>query len=260
MTAPHSRAVHSLAAARAGVVFTGAGVSTGSGLPDFRSPGGLWSRYDPREMTFERYVTEPSVRAESWAMRREFLDANAQPNAAHHAVAALQSSGRVSTVVTQNIDGLHQAAGTTSVVELHGTAHTSTCIGVAPRGGSPNGCGWNAPTTDLLATIDAGDPDPVCPVCGGMVKAATISFGQSMDTASVEASVEAVMTSDMLLVIGSSLQVWPAASLVPRAADRGIPIVIMNAEPTEFDDLATAVLRGPVEDILPTIVADLPPL
>jgi NAD-dependent deacetylase len=246
-----------LARARAGVVFTGAGVSTGSGLPDFRSAGGVWTRYDPRRLTFDRYVADPEVRAESWAMRREFLDMDVAPNAAHRAIAALEAAGHVATVVTQNIDGLHQAGGSARVVELHGTARTSACIGAAPRAGTPDGCGWSAPTRDVLDRIDAGDPDPMCPACGGLVKAATISFGQVMDRASVTAAVDAVRSSDLVLAIGSSLQVHPAAALVPEAATSGIPVVILNAEPTPFDALATAVLRGRAEELLPRLVADL---
>ena len=250
-------AAHLLSRARAGVVFTGAGVSTGSGLPDFRSPGGVWTRYDPRRLTFDRYVADPQVRAESWAMRREFLDLDAAPNAAHRAIAALEAAGHVTTVVTQNIDGLHQAGGSTEVVELHGTAHTSACIGTAPRMGTPDGCGWAAPTRQVLDRIDAGEPDPMCPACGGLVKAATISFGQAMDPTTVAAAVDAVLGSDLVLAIGSSLQVHPAAGLVPEAATNGIPVVILNAEPTPFDALAAAVLRGRAEELLPRIVADL---
>lgn len=246
-----------LAAAERGVVFTGAGVSTGSGLPDFRSADGIWTRFDPRKMTFERYVTDPQVRADSWQMRREFIAAEAEPNDAHRAIADLEQAGHVAVVVTQNIDGLHQAAGSEHVVELHGTAHRSECIGLHPVGGTPDGCGWSAPTTDLLARIDDGDPDPACPLCGGLVKAATISFGQAMDTTAVQQSVDAVRDADLLLAIGSSLQVFPAASLVPAAAGRGIPIAICNAEPTDFDHLAEAVLRDPVEQVLPEVVGAL---
>jgi NAD-dependent deacetylase len=246
--------------ARRGVVFTGAGASTGSGLPDFRSAEGVWTRYDPRRLTFDRYVEDPSVRRDSWRMRREFLDAGAQPNAAHHAIAELEDQGRVATVVTQNIDGLHQAAGSTNVVELHGTAHRSECIGARPAGGTPNGCGWSSSTRTVLARIDDGEDDPMCPDCDGLVKAATVSFGQAMDRGAVDRAVEAVLTADLVVTIGTSLQVFPAASLVPEAARGGIPVVIMNAEPTPFDRLADAVVRGRVEQVLPGIVAGLDPV
>lgn len=246
--------------ARRGVVFTGAGASTGSGLPDFRSADGVWTRHDPRRLTFDRYVEDASVRRDSWRMRREFLDAGARPNAAHRAVARLQATGRVTTVVTQNIDGLHQAAGSTGVVELHGTAHRTECIGARPVDGTPAGCGWTASTRAVLDRIDAGEPDPMCPACGGLVKAATISFGQAMDPERVSRAVDAVRTADLVVTIGTSLQVFPAASLVPEAARGGIPVVIINAEPTAFDRLAAVVVRGRVEHVLPAIVAGLDPV
>lgn len=248
-----------LGAARSAVVFTGAGVSTGSGLPDFRSPDGVWTRFDPRKMTFDRYVSDRRVRDDSWQMRREFLGADAQPNAAHRAIATLEAHGHVATVVTQNIDGLHQAAGSTSVVELHGTAHRSECIGAHPAPGTPDGCGWSSTTREALARIDEGDLDPRCPQCGGLIKAATVSFGQAMDRRAIHQAVDAVHTADLLLAIGSSLQVFPAASLVPAAVDSGIPVAIMNAEDTDFDRLARVVLRGRIEEVLPEVVESLSP-
>lgn len=247
-----------LAGAGRAVVFTGAGISTGSGLPDFRSPTGLWTRYDPRDLTFQRHVASAEVRQAGWAMRREFLDARARPNAAHVALARLQDLGHVASVVTQNIDGLHQAAGSSDVVELHGTAHTTICIGVAPRGGVPDGCGWSAPTRAVLDRIDASEDDPDCPDCGGLLKAATISFGQALDTTSVDAAWAAVDRADLLVAVGTSLQVVPAASIVPTAHEMGIPLAICNAEPTPFDHLARTVHRDPVEHLLPRVVEALP--
>lgn len=236
------------------VAVTGAGVSTGSGLPDFRSPTGVWTRHDPRQMTFDRHVESARVRRAGWAMRREFLDAGARPNPAHVALAELQSGGRLSTIITQNIDELHQEAGATRVVELHGTAHVSACIGTAPRRGRPQGCGWRSPTREVLARVDAGDHDPACLDCGGLLKAATISFGQALDDDTVAAAWQAVEEADLLLAIGTSLQVHPAASLVPAATERGVPVAILNAEPTPFDRLADVVLRDPVEVVLPELV------
>ena len=247
-----------VAAAARAVVFTGAGVSTGSGLPDFRSSTGLWTRYDPREMTFQRHVADPEVRRAGWRMRREFLDAEARPNGAHRAIAALEARGHVAGVVTQNIDGLHEAAGSTRVVELHGTAHRTTCIGVSPTGGVPAGCGWSTPTRSVLERLDAGDDDPACPDCGGILKAATISFGQAMDVATVERAWDLVDRADLVLAVGTSLQVFPAASLVPTAHEMGVPLAICNAEPTPYDGLAEVVARDRVEDLLPAVVAALP--
>ena len=214
------------------VVFTGAGVSTDSGIPDFRSPGGIWTRYDPREFTFDRYVESADTRRRSWAMRREFWAVAPRPNAAHLAVAALESAGRVSGVMTQNIDGLHQAAGSRVVVELHGTAREVTCIGASPRGGVPDGCGFRADTRWAFDRIDAGDEDPACPRCGGLVKSATVSFGQAMDAGALERAAMLFAHADLVLAVGSSLQVYPAAALPERAAAAGVPLVIVNAEPT----------------------------
>jgi len=244
-----------LAGAERAVALTGAGISTGSGLPDFRSSTGLWTRYDPRELTFQRHVASAEVRRAGWAMRREFLDADARANPAHHALADLQASGHLGAIVTQNIDGLHQSGGATDVIELHGTAHASTCIGTAPRDGVPAGCGWSGPTRDILARIDAGEDDPDCPDCGGLVKAATISFGQSMDPMTTEAAWAAADQADLVLAIGTSLQVVPAASIVPTAHERGIPVAICNAEPTPWDGIAEVVCRDRVEDLLPRVAA-----
>jgi NAD-dependent deacetylase len=238
--------------------FTGAGVSTESGIPDFRSPGGVWTRYDPRDFTFERYVASAEVRASSWAMRREFFARDVAPNPAHHAIARIEKAGRGHGVVTQNIDGLHQLAGSTNVVEIHGTAREVTCIGRAPRHGSPDGCGFTAPHTWAFESIDAGDPDPSCPRCGGLVKSATVSFGQMLPPGAVEEATALVTTADMLLTVGSSLQVWPAADLPLHAVRAGARLVIVNDEPTPLDDLATLVVRGRAGEVLPAAVRAVP--
>jgi NAD-dependent deacetylase len=234
--------------------FTGAGVSTESGIPDFRSPGGVWTRYDPRDLTFDRYVSSAEVRATSWAMRREFFVRDVAPNPAHHAIARIEKAGRGHGVVTQNIDGLHQLAGSTNVVEIHGTAREVTCIGHAPRHGTPDGCGFTAPHTWAFERIDAGDPDPSCPRCGGLVKSATVSFGQVLPAGAVEEATELVTTADLLLAVGSSLQVWPAAELPVRAVRAGARLVVVNDEPTPLDDLATLVARGRAGEVLPGAV------
>jgi NAD-dependent deacetylase len=144
------------------VGFTGAGVSTESGIPDFRSPQGVWSRFDPTQFTFSKYVESAAVRARSWAMRRELFATPALPNPAHLALARLEQAGTAIGVVTQNIDGLHQQAGSRNVVELHGSAREVMCIGHAPRGGEPEGCGFRAPLSWVLERVDAGDEDPLC--------------------------------------------------------------------------------------------------
>jgi NAD-dependent deacetylase len=244
-----------LAAASAAVAFTGAGISTESGIPDFRSPGGVWTRYDPRDFTFARYVSSEEVRRRAWSMRREFWASEPRPNAAHRALAGLEVMGRLLGVVTQNIDGLHQAAGSRTVVELHGTAREVECIGHAPRLGTPDGCGFRAPTTWAFEQVDAGEPDPRCPGCTGLVKSATVSFGQNLFPGVLDRAGDLIGRADLVLAVGSSLQVYPAAGLPLRAADRGIPLVICNAEPTPLDGRATLVVRGRAGEVLPQAVA-----
>ena len=246
-----------LAASRRVTTFSGAGISTESGIPDFRSAGGVWTRYDPRDFTFDRYVASAQVRADSWAMRREFFARDVQPNAAHRAVARIEELGRGHGVVTQNIDGLHQAAGSTDVVEIHGTAREVACIGHHPRHGTPEGCGFSATYRWAFERIDAGDPDPSCPDCGGLVKSATVSFGQVLPEGAVERATMLATTADLLLTVGSSLQVWPAADLPVWAVRAGVALVIVNDEPTPLDDLATLVVRGRAGEVLPEAVGPL---
>ncbi len=236
------------------VAFTGAGISTESGVPDFRSPGGVWTRYDPRDFTFERYVASADVRANSWAMRREFLGTVPAPNAAHLALARLHEAGRSLGVVTQNIDGLHQLAGSPNVVEIHGTAREVMCIGAAPVSGIPAGCGFRAPHTWAFDLVDAGDPDPSCPDCGGLVKSATVSFRQVLFPGVLEAAAALVERADLVLAIGSSLQVYPAAVLPEHAVQAGATLAIVNDEPTPLDSLADVVVRGRAGEVLPAAV------
>ena len=230
------------------VGFTGAGVSTESGIPDFRSPGGVWTRFDPRDFEFDRYVASADVRIRSWQMRREFFSVPFAPNPAHYAFARLEAAGLSPGVVTQNIDGLHQEAGSRNVIELHGTARTVMCIGESPAFGMPDGCGWETPHEWALAQVDAGNGDPRCPSCGGLVKSATVSFGQQLFPGVVEAAVSLVRSADLLVVAGSSLQVYPAAGLPLEAVDARL--VIVNDEPTPFDDAAALVVRGRAGSVL----------
>jgi NAD-dependent deacetylase len=237
------------------VAFTGAGISTESGIPDFRSPGGVWTRYDPRDFTFDRYVESPEVRASSWAMRREFFAGDVAPNPGHRALALLEQSGRSPGVVTQNIDGLHQLAGSVNVIELHGTAREVMCLGLAPAHGIPAGCGFRAPYTWAFERLDSGESDPACPSCGGLVKSATVSFGQMLFPGVVEAAASLVEQADLLLAIGSSLQVHPAADLPVVAVRAGASLAIVNDEATPFDALADLVVRGRAGEVLPAAVA-----
>ncbi|WP_241249124.1 Sir2 family NAD-dependent protein deacetylase [Rhodococcus sp. X156] len=248
--------VELLRTSRRAVAFTGAGISTESGIPDFRSPGGVWTRYDPSEYTFDRYVASAQVRANSWAMRREFFAHNAQPNAAHRALAQLEEAGHAAGVITQNIDGLHQLAGSSPVVEVHGTAREVMCIGLAPRDGTPDGCGFTAPYTWGEEQVEAGDPDPHCPVCGGLVKSATVSFGQMLFPGVVQQAVELVSAADLVIAVGSSLQVFPAADLPVQGVKAGAALVIINDEPTPLDGIADLVVRGRAAEVLGPAVAE----
>ena len=232
------------------VAFTGAGVSTESGIPDFRSPGGVWTRYDPRNFEFDRFVDDPEVRRLSWEMRREFFAAPVEPNPAHVALARLEQAGRCLGVITQNIDGLHQQAGSRHVVELHGTAREVMCIGHAPTAGTPDGCGWRAPHTWAFERLDDGDDDPACPQCGGLVKSATVSFGQMLVPGVVEEATRLARECDLLLAVGSSLQVYPAAGLPLEAVSSGAALAIVNDEPTPFDGHASLVVRGRAGEVL----------
>jgi NAD-dependent deacetylase len=236
------------------VAFTGAGISTESGIPDFRSPGGVWTRYDPADFTFSRYVESADVRARSWQMRHELLAEQWRPNAGHHALARLEQAGRSLGVITQNIDGLHQEAGSRRVVEIHGTAREVMCIGHDPRHGMPEGCGFRAPVQWAFEKVDAGDPDPLCPMCAGLVKSAVVSFEQVLFPRVVEDAVGLAEEADLLLTVGSSLVVHPAAELPLLALRNGARLAIVNDEPTPYDDLADVVVRGRAGEVLGSAV------
>lgn len=221
--------------ARRAVVFTGAGLSTGSGIPDFRSPGGLWSQNRP--IDFDAFRSSPEMRREAW--RRKFVmdDATcgAKPNAAHRAVARFVAEGRAAVVVTQNIDGLHDASGVPRdrLIELHGNGTYAACLD----------CGARHELAEVRAVFEAtGDP-PACRACGGLVKSATISFGQAMPVEAMMRAEAAAREADLFLVLGSSLVVYPAAGLPVAAKRAGATLVIANREPTDLDPYADLVLR-----------------
>lgn len=235
-----------LAEAKRIAVLSGAGISTDSGIPDFRGPNGLWTR-DPsaeRMSSFEAYRDDPEVRRRSWQARLAHPAWTAEPNDAHRALVSLERAGRLMALVTQNIDGLHQRAGSTSVLELHGTMHETVCLSCADR----------RPMRAALDRVAAGDPDPACLVCGGILKSATISFGQALDPDVLMAARDAVLACDLMLAVGSSLSVQPAAGLVGLAARAGAAVVICNASETPYDDVAAIVLRGPLGEVLPALV------
>lgn len=239
------------------VVFSGAGISTESGIPDFRSPGGVWTRYDPREMTFDRYVDDPQVRAAAWRMRTEMRSSTPEPNAAHRAVADLEHTGRGLGVITQNIDGLHTRAGSQHVIEVHGTMLEVMCIGHRPQHGTPSGCGYRVDAEQVHARLDAGEVDPACPDCGGLLKSATISFGQVLDADVIDRAEQLAARADLMIAVGSSLQVHPAAGLPLETLTHGGRLAIVNDEPTPLDDLAHVVVRGRAARVLPAAFHDV---
>jgi NAD-dependent deacetylase len=230
------------------VVLTGAGISTDSGIPDFRGPQGVWTRNPGAEKlaTLQNYLADPDVRRRAWRSRLESPAWAAEPNAGHRALVALERRGKLDTLITQNVDGLHQLAGSSPerVVEIHGTMREVGCLS----------CGERAPMERALERVRAGEEDPACRTCGGILKSATISFGQALVPADLSRAGEAARRCDLLLAVGTKLSVWPIAGVVPAARDAGARVVIINAEPTEMDEMAHAVLRGPIGELLPQIV------
>jgi len=231
------------------VVLTGAGISTESGIPDFRGPQGVWTR-DPRAekmATLQHYVADPEVRKLAWQSRLDSPTWTAAANAGHRALVVLERRGKLHTLITQNVDGLHQKAGSdpARIVEIHGTMREVVCLA----------CGERAPMERALARVRAGEEDPPCRSCGGILKSATISFGQSLVREDLARAQQAAEACDLLLAIGSTLSVFPIAGVVPVAKEAGARVVIVNAQPTAMDDLADAVLRGPIGQILPRLVA-----
>lgn len=228
--------------------FTGAGISTDSGIPDFRGPSGVWTR-DPsaqRTVTLDAYVSDPAVRRTAWRNRRDHPAWAAVPNTGHRALVALADAGRLVAVITQNIDGLHQRAGLSAelVHELHGTLFEVECLGCADR----------TSMASALERVAAGADDPECLRCGGILKAATVSFGQALDPEVLRSAAVAAASAELLLVVGSSLTVQPAAALVGLAVEHGARLVIVNASETPYDSMADVVLREEIGIVLPRLV------
>jgi NAD-dependent protein deacetylases, SIR2 family len=235
--------------AQAIVILTGAGLSTESGIPDFRGPQGIWTKNPAAEKTanLEYYVADPEIRKVAWQNRLRSEMWNAEPNDGHRALVELARIAHVHTLITQNIDGLHQAAGSdpASIVEIHGTVHFAKCLA----------CGWRGPMAETLERVRAGEEDPACLECGGILKSATISFGENLVPADLERSQRAAARADLFLALGTSLGVYPAAALPEIAVRNGARLVIFNGQETPFDEYADAVSRQPLGEILPTLVA-----
>ena len=229
------------------VALTGAGISTESGIPDFRGPQGLWTKNPKAERlsNIHSYMSDPEVRKLAWQGRLHHPAWQAEPNAGHVALVTLERRGKLQALVTQNIDGLHQRAGSApdKVIEVHGTMRDVMCMQ----------CGWRGPMQPVLQRLRAGEEDPPCEHCGGILKSATISFGQSLVPDVIARAMRAAETTDLLLAVGTSLQVYPVAGAVPIASAAGARVVIINADPTPFDEMADAVLRMPIGEVLPQL-------
>jgi NAD-dependent deacetylase len=234
-------------AARRVVVLTGAGISTDSDIPDFRGPNGVWTRNPAAERLSDirHYTADAEVRKASWRGRIEHPAWSAKPNAGHLAVVALERRGKLHALITQNTDGLHLRAGNSRerVLEVHGNLHQAICLA----------CGWKGAMQAVLTRVRAGDEDPRCETCGGILKSDTISFGQALVPAVIDRAMQAAHETDLLLAVGTSLRVFPVANAVPIAKAAGARVVIMNAEPTQFDDIADAVLNGSISAELPQV-------
>ncbi len=230
-----------------GVAFTGAGISTESGIPDFRSPGGVWSKQRP--VYFQDFQSDPDERRRYWDMRRDSIPAflAAKPNAGHEALAKLERMGRLVAVVTQNIDELHQRAGSRRVVEVHGTAMKVHCLDCDRR--------W--PCDAIQARQDAGETEFTCDDCGGLLKSMTVSFGQELPAAVWMEARQLARKADLFIAIGSSLVVQPAADLPLVAKHHGARLVILNRDPTPLDDTADLVIRAPIGETMSSVMGHL---
>ena len=239
--------------ARRMVVFTGAGISTESGIPDFRSPGGVWTKYDPSEFHIDRFLASPESRKRYWLRTTEFYRdiSKAAPNAAHYAVAELERLGRLGAVVTQNVDGLHQAAGSSAgkVIELHGTHRFVACLS----------CGHSHPRAAFQRRVSPQGDAPDCERCGGLMKPATISFGQTLKPETLERAAEETRACDLFLVVGTSLVVYPAAGFPLLAVQHGAPLAIVNLQETPHDAHAAVIVRGSAGETLRHAVQALAP-
>jgi NAD-dependent deacetylase len=242
-----------LAGARRVLVFTGAGISTESGIPDFRGPDGLWTRVDPADFTIQRYLTSRQVRSNTWHMhqRGELWGARStvRPNPAHRAITALWQADLLSGCITQNIDGLHQAAGLPdhAVAEVHGNVRKAHCLA----------CPAAWPTETVLEWVDAGDDDPHCPDCGGLVKTTTVMFGELLPDDQVTRALAFGADADAVLAVGTTLSVYPAADLALDVVRRGAPLVIVNLGDTDHDHRATVKVEGSAGEVLTALAAIL---
>jgi NAD-dependent deacetylase len=229
------------------VVFTGAGISTESGIPDFRSPGGIWSKYDPEDFTIQKFLSSPAARKAIWKMSVEGgLLTEAEPNPAHYAIAELYSMGKLDCVITQNIDNLHQKAGVPAdkVFELHGNTQWAVCLS----------CRRRYPMTEVLQKMKEGVEVPDCPDCQGILKPDAVLFGEALPQDTLQEATHHSQNCDLFIVIGSTLIVYPAAYIPTYAREAGALLAIVNLTPTPFDGYAEVVIRGKAGDIMSKVV------
>jgi NAD-dependent deacetylase len=238
-----------LRSARSIVVLAGAGISTESGIRDFRGPNGVWTTNPDAERTatIGHYVADPEVRRQAWQNRANGAMLDAEPNAGHFALAELERCAALDVLITQNIDGLHHRAGSTPerIVEIHGNIREVKCLS----------CRWRGPMDETLARVRAGETDPTCHRCGGLLKSATVSFGEALDPGDLRRAQRAAARADVFVAVGTSLAVYPVAALPDHALANRARLVIMNAEPTSYDRSAHAIQRGRLGEILPELVA-----
>ncbi len=249
MTEPNLAAGRQLlAAAERVVVLTGAGISTDSGIPDFRGPQGVWTKNPEAEKmsNIQYYMADASLRERAWQMKLEGSRTRREPNLGHRALLRLEEQGKLDLLITQNVDGLHHEAGSDPdrIVEIHGTMREYMCMGCDDRG----------PIDRVFARVAEGDLDPACRSCGGVLKSATISFGQGLVADDLARAERAARSCDLVLAIGTTLGVYPIAGVVPVAKQMGAAVVILNAEPTEMDGLADVMLRGSISELLPPLL------
>ena len=249
MTGPLERAKDLIVQASKITVLTGAGISTDSGIPDFRGPNGIWTKNPEAEKAsnIHYYRADPEIRKRNWALRSSGeLWPNVAPNEGHSALVHLEKRGLLQMLVTQNVDGLHQMAGNDPkrVVEIHGTVKEAMCLE----------CDWRDDIEVVLQRVREGDADPHCS-CGGLLKSATVSFGQNLFPGDIDRMFDASLSCDLLLAVGTSLQVFPVAEMVPTAVNNGAKTVIVNGESTVMDHLAEIVVNGEISKVLPQIVS-----
>jgi NAD-dependent deacetylase len=239
-----------LEGARRVVALTGAGISTDSGIPDFRGPQGVWTKNPVAEKmsNIHYYLADPEVRKASWQNRLSSPAWSARPNPGHLALVALEKQGKLHALITQNIDELHQLAGNSAerVIEVHGTMRRFVCWG----------CGMRGPMQRVLERVRAGEADPHCRDCGGILKSDTISFGQQLVPGVIDRAMQAAGEADFFIAVGTSLQVYPIAGAVEVARAAGARVVIVNAQPTPFDEVADAVFNQPISEILPAVLGN----